>query len=153
MVGLESLAQLGHKVRVILGPRRKLDVVHHRSAMADPEIDASQILKEVPLGFSHVELGHELLEVRVVRGDVDPGLGYGVEHAIGMVEAAVLETEHALGYLSHQKVEHEAGGRVVRSVQKLRARQIGRAIFERGQPLRVEGAHGLAQVSVNFWIV
>ena len=47
----------------------------------------------------HVELGDELLEVGVVRRHVDPRLRHRVEHAVGVVEATVLQAQHALGYL------------------------------------------------------
>ena len=48
----------------------------------------------------HVELGDELLEVGVVRRHVDPRLRHRVEHAVWVVEAAVLQAQHALGNLS-----------------------------------------------------
>ena len=69
------------------------------ATVPDAKVDAVEILEEVSVVLGHVELGDELLEVGVVRGDVDPRLGHRVEHAVGVVEAAVLQAQHALGDL------------------------------------------------------
>ena len=73
--------------------------VYLGAAVPDAKVDAVEILEEVAVVLGHVELGDELLEVGVVRGDVDPRLGHRIEHAIRVVEAAVLQAQHALGDL------------------------------------------------------
>ena len=39
----------------------------------------------------------------MVRRDVDPGLRHRVEHAVGVVEATVLQAQHALGNLRERE--------------------------------------------------
>ena len=80
-------------------PRRQSDIADLGAAVPDAKVDAVEILEEVALVLRHVELGDELLEVGVVRRDVDPRLRHRVEHAVGVVEATVLQAQHALGDL------------------------------------------------------
>ena len=79
--------------------RMLLPCFRKRMSVPDAEVDAVEILEEVALVLGHVELGDELLEVGVVRRDVDPRLRHRVEHAVGVVEATVLQAQHALGDL------------------------------------------------------
>lgn len=44
----------------------------------------------------------------MVRRDVDPGLRHRVEHAVGVVEAPVLQAQHALGDLRERKIDQKA---------------------------------------------
>ena len=43
----------------------------------------------------------------MMRRDVDPGLRDRVEHSVGVVEATVLQAQHALGDLTDEEVENE----------------------------------------------
>ena len=84
-------------------PRRQSDIADLGAAVPDAKVDAVEILEEVALVLRHVELGDELLEVGVVRRDVDPRLRHRVEHAVGVVEAPVLQAQHALGDLKERE--------------------------------------------------
>ena len=66
----------------------------------------------------------------MVRGDVDPRLRDRVEHAVGVVEAAVLQAEHALGDLADEEVEDEARRGVVRAVEEARTGHVRGSLFE-----------------------
>ena len=65
-----------------------------------------------------VELGYELFDVRVERETVLPGVGNAVKQPVGLVEAAVLQTQLPLRVLCDQIEGDEGRGGVVRAVQK-----------------------------------